>query len=230
MNKSALFVALVGMSVAGVAKADFTFSFTVQDAGAGLQRVQIFALANGNGINVGSRALASDITIADLSGHNLVTKFVSGAATAKADLTGVAASDPYNSDRSFVNLLGDPSGGAAGADNDPTAYNVVQTVPANTHLNYINGVSQFEVVGANLSGGVDATSAANGGKGALIAVGVAPSGDILCFSGSVGGNQPGSPPEALAYSLTRCPEPSSIVVLVAALAAQVLRRTRGRRR
>lgn len=227
MNKSALFVALIAMSVADVAKADFAFSVTVQDAGGGLQRVQVFARSTGSGVDVGSKALGSDITITDFSGHNLVTKFVSGAATAKADLTGIAAPDPYNSDRSFVNLLGDPSGGPAGTDNDPTAYNVVQTVPMNTHSNYLNGVSQFEVVGANLSGGVDATSAANGGKGALIAVAVAPLGDIICFNGAIGGNQPGSPPQEF---LSTCPEPSSIVVLAAALAAPVLRRTRAQRR
>ena len=224
MNKWTFVAASCAMSLAGVARADFEFSVDSASAGPGLARIRLFALSTGGGVDVGNRALASDITITDMSGHNLVTKFLSGAATAKADLTGVAAPDPYNSDRSFVNLLGDPSGGTSGSDNDPTVYSVVSTTPANTHANYANGVTQFEVLGANLNGGVDATRASNGGRGALIAVVVAPDGDRICFSGFIGGEKPGSPPLPLTFL---CPEPATLALFAPALLLRPRRRRAG---
>lgn len=225
MRKYALLAAATGMALAGVAKADFHYSYSVADAGGGLERVSFYAEVTGTGVNVGDRALGSDLTIADINGHNLVTKFLTAAANSKADVTGTAAADPYNSDRSFVNLLGDPSGGTAGTDNDPTAYSIVQVVPANVHATYANGVPQFEVVGANLSGGVDATTA-NGGKGALMAVAVAPMGDGIHVSGSIGGILAGSPAQSVDITYPGIPEPTSLSLLGLGLGALVTRRRR----
>lgn len=220
MRKSVVFAAAAALASAGVARANFHISAVIQNLADGNERTEIFALNNGVD-GTGTKAIASDITIADLSGPNLVIGFVNNAPTAHADVMGVFAPDPYNSDRSFVNLLGDPSGGTSGIDNDPTAYSVVSTVPANTHANFTHGVTQFEVVGVNLFGGVDATSAANGGKGALIAVAVAPIGDQINFQGSIGGDSGDPQP----FSWPSIPEPASLSMLgVGALGLLVRRR------
>lgn len=214
MKRSITTAALITLSLACVCRADFSLSFTSEDIGGGLGRITYYALARpGSGSN---QILASDLTLDDKSGHNFVIRFSSG--TAKADLTGTAAPDPYHSDRSYINLLGDPSGGASGTDNDPTAYSVVSTTPANTHANYAGGVSQFEVVGANLSGGVDASSASNGGNGAIIAVAVVPLGDDICLMGSLGGATGG------AQSIFCLPEPATIAILLPGLLAVSVRR------
>ena len=217
-NVRVAWAASVLLYVASAANAEFVFSTTTTDAGGGDERVELFALNRGNGS--GTKALASEITITDESGHTLVTKFKSPSGQ-QPDVTGVQAPDPYNSDRSFVNLLGDPSGGASGTDNDPTSYNLISFNPPNpagAHLSpWTIGVTQFQVTGANLSGGVDATAAANGGRGALIAVAVAPSGDAISFSGSIGGDQGG--PQSI-------PEPVGVPILAIGLAAIVRRRCR----
>lgn len=216
MRNRLISIAFVVLSLGSAARADFEFSFTSADAGDGNERVTIYALNRGN--TTGSKALASDVTLVDLSGPNLVVKFIG----TRPDVTGTGAPDPYHSDRSFVNLLGDPSGGPGGTDNNPTAYNLVSTIPTLRQFN--SHMPQFEVTGANLSGGVDATAAANGGRGAIIAVAVAPTGDLLCATGMVGGDM--GAPESLATSLQRCPEPASFAILGAGLIVLGLRRRR----
>jgi len=209
MRKYAVLAAAAGLALTGVAKADFSFSFTrsADTVDTGNDVIEFFAKNNGG--TTGSKAIASDITLngLDATGKNpvnLVTKFVSASASAKADLTGTAeavdASGNLIQDRSIVNIL------ANDGTDDPTAYSVVSAVPANAHATYAAGVSQFEVVGANLGGGINSTTT-NGGKGALIAVAVVPKGDNAMASGSVGGEVGTAQTFSISSSV---PEPASI--------------------
>ena len=216
MRTYAVLAAAAGLGIAGIAKADFAFTPLQTDLGGGLTRTELFARITGTGVDVGSRALGSDVTLRDLAGHNLVT--VESSDMSSADLTGTETPDPYHSDRSFVNLLGSTS------RSELTAYSVVSTTPPNTYNNFVNGVDQFEVVGANFSGGVDATSAANVGRGALIAVIVAPSGDPVQFFGQIGGALPGSPAQSFDVVYPPIPEPTSVNLLGLGLGALLTRR------
>jgi hypothetical protein len=78
MRKYAVLAAAAGLSLAGVAKADFHFSHDQTDLGGGVTRYNIYALITGTGVDVGDKALGSDVTLKDLSGHNLVTTPSSG--------------------------------------------------------------------------------------------------------------------------------------------------------
>lgn len=190
------------------AKADFFITADSNfSAGDGLERVLFYALNEG-GHGTGTKAVASEVMMADTNtaqGHYLIVQFVPRTAAANWDVTGSAflssGGVPAASDRTFINLLPDPTDPSY----DPTAYTVVLRLP-NPSLpsNFGGGYSQIFVAGANLSGGVDATRAANGGKGALIAVAVAPVGDEIHLFGYIGGDM-GGPQPFDAYSPV--PEP-----------------------
>lgn len=191
----------------GTAGADFIVSSSraPDTTDNGYDIVEFFARDDGTN-GTGTKAIASDITLKDLRGGRLLIKFVGAGANDKADLVGAEAPVDINNnikpDRSFINILG------SFAD-DPTAYSVVSTNPPNTHINYAGGVPQFEVAGANLSGGVNATTS-NGGKGALIAVAVVPTGDVAAITGSIGGDT-GDPFPI--YATNPLPEPATLGLL-----------------
>lgn len=136
-------------------------------------------------------------------------KFQGTGPSPRPDLTGQFAPDPYHSDRSFLNTLGDPGNAH---DSDPTNIHIDQINPAGTFANYANGVSQFNLVGSfGPSGGITATSAANGGRGALIGVAVVPTGDTVRLVGQIGGILIGSPPRNVNIL---APEPASVALAI----------------
>src|SRR5205085_2529819 len=147
------------LGFAGAAKADFIVSSSrVPNRDDVRYEIVEFFTKNEGANATGSKAIASDITVKDLSGGKLLFKFVAvGGADANADLTGVAApvdaAENVVPDRSFVNLL------ANDGKDDASAYAIISSVPdSHQHMAYALGVPQFEVVGASLSGGVNATT------------------------------------------------------------------------
>lgn len=189
MTRTALlWIAALFTALANSARADLRFSETGENLGNGYQRLMYFVTNDGTN-GTGTHLTLSDVTVADLDGSNLVTKFVSGSLTAKADLTGSAlylnsGSDRkivFHSDRTFVNLLGDWNASTT----DPTAYVVSSTNPPNTQGNFLTGVGHLEVSGGNPAG-VDASSTVNYGLGVLFAVVVAPSRDRIDTVGVLG--------------------------------------------
>lgn len=214
MRKYAVLAAAAGLALTGVAKADFTFSFTRTTGAPDASHDVIEFFAKNGGGTTGTKAIASDVTLKGLDATganpvNLLTKFVSTSTSAKADLSGtktsVDASNNVIPDRSFVNIL------ANDGNDDTTAYSVVSTVPdSGMHSVYAAGVSQFEVVGANLGGGINATTT-NGGNGAMIGVAVVPTGDNASASGSIGG-EVGSP-QTFSISSKAVPEPACLSMI-----------------
>ena len=221
MRKCGILTLAAALVLCRPASADFTYSFQRVDAGGGLDRVSFYALSNPNTApDVGTQALGADLTLRDLNGNQLVIKFYDdGVDPITPDLTGARAPDPYHSDRSFINLLGDPSN-----HHDSNSHNAVLlgTRPDDTFDDFANGVWEFEatlIVG--FTGGVNATSTANGGRGALIAVAVVPSGDPVQLFGMLGGSLPDSPPRDLNIIT---PEPTALGLL--GLVGSLLRRRR----
>lgn len=176
MRRIALFVAAAEMmSLASAARGNLAFYGTEENLGNGYHRLMYFVRNDGaNG--TGSRMTSSDIILSS-DRTTFLTRFVNGAASAKADLTGSAlylnaGSDPtalYHSDRTFINLLGNWNSSTT----DPTAYTVTSTNPLNSHVNFLGDLSWLEVGGTNAAG-VDATATVNYGLGALMAVAIVP--------------------------------------------------------
>ena len=210
MRKCKLLLLAAALMLCRTAQADFSYSYERVEAGGGLDRVSFYALSDLNTApDVGTQVLGADLTIRDLLGNNLVVKFEDdGTDPITPDLTGAFAPDPYHSDRSFINLLGDPSNHH---DSNPRNAFVIGTTPASTFSNYANGVWEFETtLILGLTGGVNATSTANEGRGALIAVAVVPSGDPVQLFGLLGGALPDSPPRNVNIIT---PEPTGVVLL-----------------
>jgi len=113
------------------------FSDTVSLLADGTGRVNFYALNTGSG--TGTKIIGIDETVSaslDSAGTQpakMVFGFVGASRSSPVDVAGRNAPDPYHSDRTFINILGDSSGGATGTENDPTLFEVIQTDPANSH-------------------------------------------------------------------------------------------------
>jgi hypothetical protein len=162
---------LVLSAFLGTARADFVLSYTAeQDAPApGLNRYEFFARNDGQH---GSGVRLLDLDVELVTNQPMVIGNFPH--SSKPDLTGSRTPDPYHSDRSFVNILGDPASDDTAPDNFwVVEARVVSQTPS-------GGITDFDVSGPHLENhGVIATDAANGGRGALFAVAVVPSSTSL---------------------------------------------------
>lgn len=222
----------------GTVRADFSLSYTAEPGAPapGLTRYEFFARNDGNH-GSGVRLLDMDIELRTNQPMVVGTFPRSG----KLDLTGSQTPDPYHSDRSFVNILGDPS---SDSDSVPNALWVVEAQVRGTAAGN-GGVTDFDVSGAHLDNhGVIATSAANGGRGALFGVAVVPSSTSLielipwglggesgpAFGDFTGGTLPISPVQPDPNDFTQLyplviPEPGTALLLgISALALLPRRR------
>ena len=193
---------------------------------------EFYALNDGmNG--TGTRIASAEVTLLNDSPywhgglvHGFVFKFVDNSGIAPADLTGTALYEANGNnpavlfgghqDRTFTNLLGnEPTA-------DPTLFHVTDTQPPNENFIYILPVYEVGQAGF-VTGGVDATAASNGGRGALIAVGVVRHGDPIEAAGRVQGV---SGAASLFDVYFPMPEPGSATLLSIGIVGLVLRRRR----
>ena len=233
----ATLVAVVVVLCASTAKADFrvtgyAYPGPVNDV------FEIYALNDGTN-GTGTRAVSADVTLFDyraqfppvhspgeFPGTGFIFKYVDNTIFAPADLTGVTlySSSGHNpavlfggtQDRTFMNLLGDE------ATANPNAYVTTLTSPDNDGFNYtFTLITHWEQAG-NVPGGVDASSAANGGRGALIAVGVVRHGEGVIALGTIEGLNG----VANRFQWPATPEPGSAALMALGLGITVLRRGR----
>jgi hypothetical protein len=173
---SAIAVGLL-LGSAQMALADFTVSY-LKDPNppdANHQRFEFFA-KNDGGHGSGQKLLAEDIEL--VSDQKMV---VGSLSNGDADVSGTGASDFFNSDRSYINILGNP-GDPENTYRDPSnptepTFAVVFTQPKfNQQAQWVGGSSDFRVVGAHLHNvpGILANGTVNGGRGALIATAIVP--------------------------------------------------------
>ena len=229
MFKWAGLISLVlGIATVGSARGDFLvngygYPGPVND-------VYGFYAFNDGDNRTGSRAASADVTLVNVNpgtgqiGHGFVIKFQGDPAVAAADLTGgylyqQSGDNPAvlfdgRSDRTLTNLLGDEPTA------DPTLFDVTLTNPPNFHVNFIRPLYQLEQAGS-VVGGVDASAAANDGRGALIAVAVVQHGDPALIFGSIQGTTGSS-----VRFMVQNPEPSSAALMALSLGGLLLARGR----
>lgn len=171
-------IAVIGavLGISQMAAADFSLSYTAQpDApDAGHWRFEFYARNDGNH-GSGRRLLTEDIEL--LCDQKMA---VGTLANGDADVSGILAADFFNSDRSYINILGNP-GDPENTYQDPStpnlpAFFLVFTKPTPAqHDQWAGGSSDFRVVGSHLHAtGIVADGTVNGGRGALIATAVVP--------------------------------------------------------
>lgn len=211
---------------------------------AGFDLVEFFAKNQGASATVenqGSKLLTVSLTMADASAGLLqIGGYARGAsphAGDPADLFGGGAlyvatnggshyafqpiSSAPNAYYSLMTLLGDP--GTTGENNPAQSYNQPSGgfVPANTFTNYAFAIKSFSNQYGSTTGGVNATTS-NGGKGALFAIAVVPTGDNVSVSGQFGGDI-GANPTAFTFVT---PEPTVAGFFGIGLAGLAARRRR----
>lgn len=153
-----------------LATADFHLTYTIKphSPDASHETFSFYALNDGVG-DSGTNLALDEIEIRSDQAMTIGFRGDNG----YADLTGAYAPNPYATDRSFVNALGDPS-----STHDSNAKNYYLVYPYNDVKDpskWVGGTTDLHVAGGYVGvQSVDATSAANGGKGALFASVVVP--------------------------------------------------------
>jgi len=250
MRKYALLAAVAGTVLGGsLVKADFTIT-SVRDVGnasgatgtstvgyfggaaTGLDFVYFYAKNNGNG--TGDKLDGINLTLTDNTSSGMMVGFYKPSFSFVSDFNGSVtfgsagtqygnganSKEPYYS---FMNILGDPTNTA---DSTMTNYNPTSTTPSAYSATTIQSFSEAGI-STNTSGGagengVNATTS-NGGRGALFAVAVVPTGDSVTVSGSLSGNT-GTPSAITATNPV--PEPASMALFGIGAAGLLGRRRR----
>src|SRR5947209_8558383 len=97
---------LAALAATGAARADFTMNYTVEldTPDANHARLTFYTINDGNH-GSGTKLLVDDIELISDQPMVIGVRPDNGL----PDISGIGAADPYHSDRSFVNVLGEPT-------------------------------------------------------------------------------------------------------------------------
>ena len=237
----AAIVAVLGL--VQIAAADFDLSYRIQPQApdAGHWRIQFFARNDGNH-GSGNRLLAEDIEL--VSDQKMVMGTDS---SGDADVNGYGAASFFNSDRSFIKILGSPGD----PENHVHGWMDYANPQPTDQSKWVGGSLDFRLVDDHLNNyGVIADGTTNGGLGAMIATAVVPNtatyvklipwglggntgpgfGDFLGHGDpppQIGTLQPGGWNQVDELSVA-VPEPTALALCASAVGLSFLRRRRAR--